>query len=159
VAAAMWAAEQPLDKRLFGSEADDVELLGKLVTTGPGWPAAGTALHVLDGALFGALYAELKPFLPGPAPGRAVIAAMAEHLALWPLTRLIERRHPAGGDLAATWAGRRAFAQSAWRHLLFGAILGLLEERLNATRHEEPPPVELSSNGYGDIEAAPVAAG
>ena len=38
-AAAAWAAQQPLDKRVFGSRYDDVELLGKLVTRGPAWPA------------------------------------------------------------------------------------------------------------------------
>ena len=32
LAAAVWAAQQPIDKRLFGSRYDDVELLGKLVT-------------------------------------------------------------------------------------------------------------------------------
>ena len=42
-AAAAWAAQQPLDKRVFGSRYDDVELLGKLVTRGPAWPAAGQA--------------------------------------------------------------------------------------------------------------------
>ena len=28
IAAAAWAAQQPLDKRAFGSDYDDVELLG-----------------------------------------------------------------------------------------------------------------------------------
>ena len=51
-AAAAWAAQQPLDKRVFGSRYDDVELLGKLVTRGPAWPAAGLGLHVANGAMF-----------------------------------------------------------------------------------------------------------
>jgi hypothetical protein len=38
-------------------------------------------------------------------------------------------------------------------------VLGLLEARLNAERHAEPPEIEVSSNGYGDIEAAVGAAG
>ena len=67
VAAAVWAAQQPADKRAFESGYDDVELLGKLVTRGDGWPVAGLALHVGNGALFGAVYAQLRPFLPGPA--------------------------------------------------------------------------------------------
>ena len=33
-AAAVWAVEQPLDKLVFGSRYDDVELLGKAVTRG-----------------------------------------------------------------------------------------------------------------------------
>ena len=43
----------------------------------------------------------------------------------------------------------RAFAQSTWRHVLFGFVLGELERRLN------PPPLEpvsdeaVASNGHG----------
>src|ERR671934_110023 len=76
VAAAVWAAQQPLDKRAFESSYDDVELLGKLATRGSSWPAAGVALHLQNGAVFGALYTHLRPFLPGPGlpqkapPGR-----------------------------------------------------------------------------------------
>ena len=71
VAAAVWAAQQPADKRAFDSGYDDVELLGKLVTRGDAWPVAGLALHVANGAVFGAVYAQLRPFLPGPPVGRA----------------------------------------------------------------------------------------
>jgi drug/metabolite transporter (DMT)-like permease len=45
-AAAVWAAQQPLDKRLFRSEYDDVELLGRLVVRDSSWPLAGVALHI-----------------------------------------------------------------------------------------------------------------
>src|SRR4029077_17620364 len=58
-AAAVWALQQPLDKRVFGVAFDDVELLGKAVTRGPRWRAAGTAWHVANGAAFGAVYAPL----------------------------------------------------------------------------------------------------
>ena len=34
-AAAVWAAQQPLDQRVFGVDYDDVELLGRFVTRGP----------------------------------------------------------------------------------------------------------------------------
>src|SRR5919199_197603 len=43
LAAGVWAAQQPLDKRVFGSDYDDVELLGKVVTRAPAWPGAGRA--------------------------------------------------------------------------------------------------------------------
>ena len=36
-AAAVWAAQQPIDKRVFAFPFDDVELLGKAVTRGPRW--------------------------------------------------------------------------------------------------------------------------
>jgi hypothetical protein len=66
VAAGLWAAQQPLDKRVFGSDYDDVELLGKLVTRGSGWQAAGVAMHTANGALFGATYALVRPLVPVP---------------------------------------------------------------------------------------------
>ena len=55
IAAGLWAAQQPLDKRVGGSAYDDVELLGKAVARGPAWPLAGAAVHVGHGALFGAV--------------------------------------------------------------------------------------------------------
>ena len=67
VAAAIWAAQQPLDKKVFGSDYDDVELLGKLVTRDSGWQAAGLAIHMTNGAAFGAVYALVRPLIPGPA--------------------------------------------------------------------------------------------
>lgn len=155
VAAAVWAAQQPADRRAFGSGYDDVELLGKLVTRGREWPVVGLALHVQNGAAFGAAYAQAKPFLPGPPVTRGLLAALAEHVALWPLGRLVDRHHPARDELTPLGGNARAFAQAAWRHALFGALLGLIEHRLNADPGAEPPPpVPVSSNGHGDIEVA-----
>jgi hypothetical protein len=153
-AAAVWAAQQPLDRRVFGSRYDDVELLGKLVTREREWPLAGVALHLQNGAAFGAVYAQLKPFVPGPPVARALLAAMVEHAALWPLTRLVDKRHPARRELEKLSGNERALAAATWRHALFGVTLGLLEHRLNSDPGDEPPPVPVSSNGHGDIEVA-----
>lgn len=158
MAAAVWAAQQPLDKKLLDSGYDDVELLGKLVTRGPRWPAAGMALHVQNGILFGAVYAQVKPFMPGPPVLRGVTAALVEHVALWPLTRFTDRLHPARRELTALDGNWRAFGQGAWRHALFGAILGGLEHVLNDRSADEPPDIPVSSNGHGDIEQVAVAA-
>jgi xanthosine utilization system XapX-like protein len=150
VAAAVWAAQQPLDKRLFRSDYDDVEVLGKLVTRDSGWQAAGLAIHMANGAAFGAVYALLRPFLPGPPQLAGVAAGLGEHVATWPLTALVDR------DLAGD---RRAFAQSAWRHALFGLVLGELERRLNPAGQFEPlEQVPVSSNGHGNIEHAAAGA-
>lgn len=159
VAAGLWAAQQPLDKRIGGSAYDDVELLGKLITRGPAWPVAGAALHVANGALFGAVYAQIRPFLPGPPVVRGLLAAQVEHVGLFPLGAVVDRFHPARNELEKLGGNGRAFAQATWRHAIFGVVVGLLEARLNAERHAEPPEVEVSSNGYGDIEAAVGAAG
>ena len=159
MAAAVWAAQQPLDKRVFESDYDDVELLGKLVTRGERWPAAGIALHLQNGILFGAVYAQLKPFMPGPPVLRGMAAGLAEHMALWPLTRVTDRVHPARRDLERLDGNWRAFAQAAWRHALFGAVLGALEHALNDRSADEPPEIPVSSNGHGDIEQVAVASG
>jgi hypothetical protein len=154
VAAGIWALQQPLDRKVFGVAHDDTELLGKLVTRGPAWPAAGAALHVLNGAAFGAIYAQAAPRLPLPAWARGPAVGLAEHVATWPLTVLTDRRHPARGDLPALASSPRAFAQSLWRHVLFGAVLGELERRLNRPEQPAPSPeaLALSSDGHGRIE-------
>jgi hypothetical protein len=156
VAAAVWAAQQPLDMRLLGARHDDTELLGKAVTRRRGWRAAGIAMHVANGALFGALYSQAAPRMPLPSWARGPAAALAEHLVSWPLTVLAQRLHPAAGELPPLAGTARAFAQATWRHLLFGVVLGELERRLNAPEQPDLRTVEeiASTNGHGDLEAA-----
>jgi xanthosine utilization system XapX-like protein len=158
VAAAVWAAQQPLDKRVFHSSYDDVELLGKAVTRESSWPLAGIALHLQAGAVFGAIYAQLRPFLPAPPLAGGLIAGLTEHVGLWPLGGLIDRYHPARRELTPLSGNRRAFAQAAWRHAIFGLVMGELERRLNARDEYEPPRVPVASDGRGNIEAAVGAA-
>jgi hypothetical protein len=156
VGAAVWAIGQPLDKLLLSSQYDDVELLGKAITRGEGWYPLGFALHMQNGAVFGALYANIAPALPVPPLLRGPTAAMAEHLALWPLGAVVDRFHPARKQLPKLTGNRRAFAQAAWRHLVFGFVLGELERRLNAEPEPAPPEPEadFSSNGHGTLEHA-----
>jgi hypothetical protein len=153
VAASVWAAQQPLDKHVFESSYDDVELLGKLVTRGDQWPVAGIALHVGNGAVFGAVYSQLRPFMPGPPVAAGLLAGLAEHVASWPLVRVVDRYHPARKDLPSLSGNSRAFAQAAWRHALFGLVLGGLEALINDRSADEPPPIPFSSNGHGSLEA------
>ncbi len=164
-AATVWAAQQPLDKRVFGCRYDDVELLGRAALPGAGaraWYPAGLGLHVLNGALFGAVYAGVAPVVGGPLPpvARGPLVGLTEHLALWPLGRVTDRFHPARAQLPTLTGNRRAFWQAAWRHALFGFVLGELERRLNPPAPpEEPPPTSIgaehaASNGHGQIEHA-----
>ena len=51
-------------------------------------------------------------------------AGLAEHLATWPGTAVLDRVHPARSDLPQLWGSGRAFAQATWRHVLFGFVLG-----------------------------------
>jgi hypothetical protein len=156
VAAGVWAAQQPLDKAVFGVDYDDVELLGKWVTRGPAWLPVGLALHLGNGAAFGALYASLAPRVPLPSWARGPLAALGENFATWPLIAFAERVHPARKDLPKLVGNPRALAQATWRHLLFGFVMGELERRLNAPEEAEVPTYEhvVSTNGHGNLEHA-----
>lgn len=154
-AAGVWAATQPLDKLVFSSAYDDVELLGRAVAKrGTGWYAAGLTIHLADGALFGAVYASVSPAIHVPAPLRGPLLALLEHLALWPLTVLTDRFHPAREQLPTLLGNRAAFAQATWRHLLFGLVLGELERRVNPEPEPAPPSADAdySSNGHGPLQ-------
>jgi hypothetical protein len=153
IAAAVWAAQQPLDKRVFAVDYDDAELLGRFVAPGrPGY-AAGIALHLANGALFGAAYANLAGSLPGPRWLRGPLAGLAEHLATWPATAL-SARVPAWSGMPPLWGSGAAFAQATWRHLLFGIVLGELERRLNPEEAEAEPmdDATAATNGHGRSE-------
>jgi hypothetical protein len=156
VAAAVWALQQPLDKLVFSSRYDDVELLGKAFTRDAGWLPIGLGIHMADGALFGAVYANVAPAIPVSPKLRGPVAALTEHLALWPLVALTDRLHPARHELPKLRGNRAAYLQAAWRHLLFGIVLGELERRINAEPEAEPPEPETqySSNGHGSLEHA-----
>jgi hypothetical protein len=128
-AATVWAALQPIDRRVFGCEYSDVAVLGKAVTRSRLWPLAGLAVHAGNGALFGLAYRELQE-RTGYAPRQlAVGLALAEHTALFPLFAVVDRVHPASGERGVPRGlvtSPRAFAQSAYRHALFGLVLGRL---------------------------------
>lgn len=114
--------------RVFGVPYSDPELLAKPFA---GSRALGVPIHLANGAIFGALYALAAPRAPGPALAKGAAAGLAEHLLTWPLTRLLP-----GVEL---WGDHRAFAQAAWRHLLFGAVLGLAHERLREGYADRTP--------------------
>jgi hypothetical protein len=140
-AAAVWYVQMPLDKRVFRSDFDDTEALAELTRASA---AAGTLLHLQNGALFGALYANVAPSLPVPPVLRGPLAALAEHVTTWPAMALISPALARDG---------RAFLQSAWRHALFGLVLGELERRLNGPAElERVSEAAVASNGHGSAE-------
>ena len=128
-AALVWAAQQPIDKGLFASDYDDVELLGKLVTRDASWPVIGVVMHAANGAMFGAAYGLMRDRLPGPPWARGLLLAQLENFGLWPLVRFTDRFHPARRELPKLRGSRRALAQATWRHAVFGLILGPSEAR------------------------------
>ena len=127
-AATVWALQEPLDTRLFRCDYSDAALLGKAVTRGPGWRAAGLAMHLANGAAFGVAYRRARDRLPVGPRRLALGMALAEHVALFPLCGLVDRYHPARGEpgVPPLLRNGRAFALATWRHALFGVLLGRL---------------------------------
>ena len=122
-AAVVWAAVEPIDRRLLRNDYLDVALLGKVVTRSRAWPVIGLGMHAANGAMFGLAYHELHR----RRKTSAVRLALTEHVALFPLGALADRYHPARGELGVTNVfGARAFVQATWRHFLFGAVLSRL---------------------------------
>jgi hypothetical protein len=122
-AATAWALLEPVDRRLFRYGYSDVALLGKLVTRGPAWRRAGLALHATNGAIFGLVYREVNR----RRGWSALRLALLEHVSLYPLSFLVDRRHPARGTAGVPKLMRlRPFGQATLRHALFGVLLGRL---------------------------------
>jgi hypothetical protein len=131
-AALVWGLLEPVDQRLLRYRYSDVAILGKAVTRGRGWRPVGLAIHTTNGAMFGLTwhaFSRRRQVSP-------TAMALGEHVALFPLGAVVDRRHPARGTREVprifTW---RAFVQATWRHLLFGFLLGKL-----AGAPAPPPP-------------------
>jgi hypothetical protein len=127
VAAAAWAAAEPGLRRLGRLPYSDVRLLGRIVTRGRAWPAAGLTVHLANGAVFGAAFERLG--LRGVRAG--VVAAELENVVLWPTLALFDRIHPdrRDGNWPPLARNPRVAAYEIAVHALFGAILGALVER------------------------------
>jgi hypothetical protein len=131
VAATVWGLQEPLDRRVIGCDYSDIALLGKFVTRGRRWRAAGFAIHAVNGATFGLVYDEARRRLPIGPRKLAVGMALAEHVTLYPLCYFVDRHHPARGEegIPPLFTNRRAYAQATWRHALFGVLLARLAPR------------------------------
>jgi len=130
-AATAWSLVEPIDRRVFGFPYSDVALLGKAVTRGPLWRPLGVLAHATNGAAAGVVFERIDRRVGGSTMRNAICFAMVEHIALYPLTAITDRRHPARGDADLPPLSRsvRGFAQATFRHLLFGVVLGALLRR------------------------------
>jgi hypothetical protein len=129
-----YTATMELDRRLTGSRVDDLVLLGRPAV--PDRPdlarPVGAAIHLGNGVAIGLAYAALAhDRLPGPPWLRGVTALMIENTALYPLMRVLDGVHPAvrDGQLDPYWTWP-AFAESVPPHVVYGALVGPLYERL-----------------------------
>jgi hypothetical protein len=113
--------------RLLRNDYSDVALLGKSVTRSRAWPAAGLAMHAVNGAVFGLAFESARRRTRIPPEPLAVGLALTENAAFFPLGMLVDRFHPARGEpgVIGVFSGP-AFVQATLRHALFGAVLGRL---------------------------------
>ncbi len=111
VAAAVWGLQEPLDQRLFGCDYSDVLFLGR------GRRSLGFAAHLANGALFGVAFDAVRRRFAVDQRRLALALALGEHVASWPFISLVDR---------GLVTSPRAFAQSTYRHALFGMVLGRL---------------------------------
>ncbi|MBD0348743.1 MAG: hypothetical protein ICV59_06290 [Thermoleophilia bacterium] len=118
---------EPVDQRLFRCDYSDIALLGKAVARRH-WRPVGFAMHAANGAAFGLAFHTLRRRTGAPPRRLAVAAALAEHVALYPLLYFVDRFHPARGEpgVPRLLTNRRAFGQATLRHAVFGAVLGRL---------------------------------
>src|SRR4029453_7872694 len=121
VAAAVWAAVEPPLGRAFGTSYSDVKLLQGLLRSRPG---GALAIHLVNGAVFGAVFERLG----GRGPIRGALAAQAENLLLWPGMTVVQRLHPScrSGDWPPLLTSKRVFAYEAVVPALFGVVLARL---------------------------------
>jgi hypothetical protein len=128
VAALVWSLVEPIDRRVLRSDYSDVLLLGKMFTRGRlAWPV-GFAIHAANGALFGLAFDRVRRRVPYSKERVAIGMALAEHVALYPLSYFADRYHPARGQagIPPLVTNARAFAQATIRHAVFGVLLGRL---------------------------------
>ena len=134
-AGAAFVAVLETDLRLTGRNVDDLMILGRPFIEEPAKARAlGGALHAFNSVALASLYAMLEQRIPGPGWLKGVIFANVENAILYPIA-LFEDIHPAirSGqvDRYFTWP---AFWQSIPRHIAYGAVLGILYDRLRPAR-------------------------
>jgi hypothetical protein len=121
VAAAAWASAEPVLGRLFRTPYSDRRLLGGLTGRSS---AEGVALHLVNGAFFGAVFERLG----GRGPLQGALAAQLENVVLWPAMAVVDRVHPdrRSGAWPPLIRNGKVFAYEATAHALFGVVLGIL---------------------------------
>jgi len=123
-----------VDLRVTGRNVDDLMILGRPFTEDPEKARAlGGAIHAFNSLALASLYAVLERHIPGPPWLKGVIFANVENVILYPITQF-EDIHPAiRTGLVERYFTWPAFWQSVPRHIAFGAVLGVLYDRLRST--------------------------
>ena len=132
-AGAAFVAVLEIDLRLTGRNVDDLMVLGRSFTENPEKARAlGGAIHAVNSLALASLYGLVERHIPGPSWLKGIIFSNVENVILYPIT-LFEDIHPAIRtgmvDRYFTWP---AFWQSVPRHIAYGAVLGVLYDRLQS---------------------------
>ena len=130
-AGAAFVAVLEADLRLTGRNVDDLMILGRPFVTEPTKARVlGGAIHAVNSLALAGLYASLERRIPGPGWLKGIVFANVENALLYPVTRF-EDIHPAiRTGLVDRYYNWPAFWQSVPRHIAFGAVLGVLYDRL-----------------------------
>jgi len=131
-AGATYVATMEIDNRLTGINEDDLKLLGRPVAADPSLAKlAGVPIHFGNSVALALVYAAVAhERLPGPPWLRGAIFATLEDTLLYPIAKL-ENLHPGvrDGQIDRYWT-LPAYLLSIPRHITYGAVLGILYERL-----------------------------
>lgn len=128
----VYVAVMEIDNRLLMRNLDDLEMLGRpFMRDRRAAKLLGIALHLANSAILGVIYAAAaRDRLPGSAWLRGVLYTMIEDATLYPIA-LLERFHPGveNGGIERYWT-LASFLHSIPRHVAYGAVTGLVYERL-----------------------------
>lgn len=135
-----FAVAMEADMAITGHRLDDIRMLGEIGPFPQYWRAKGLAAHAANSLAIGAIYALVEPRLPGSGWLRGLIYATVENSLLWPLTHVIDRRHPAirRGDMPR-FNEPRSIVLEYLRHAAFGIALGIAYERMRSSNRSSTP--------------------
>jgi hypothetical protein len=121
-----------LDIALTRYKSNDLRLLSGMVPGGGRvWPILGTAMHMFNGALLGAVYAHVEDRFSGPGWLKGTIFGLVENMVLWPIITVLDRIHPEIKRGTLSPFNRLVpFLQEIFRHIVYGAVLGWAYEQL-----------------------------
>jgi hypothetical protein len=135
-AGATYVATMEVDNRITGVNEDDLKILGRpFVEDSNRAKLIGVPIHFGNSIALAMIYGAIaRDRLPGPPWFRGAVFATVENTVLYPLA-MLEQHHPAvrNGEVDRYWTWR-AYLQSIPRHVTYGAVLGLLYERLHGRK-------------------------
>jgi hypothetical protein len=118
-----------VDNKLSSQRFNDIKLVGQLLTTrSPLWQIQGVLGHFGFSVMMALLYARFfYERLPGPGWLRGIIFLNIENALLYPLALPLDKLHAGmkAGEVPGLF-GRKVFLGQVMRHVVFGAVLGLL---------------------------------